>query len=1137
MFTKMKKYPEYKGLNLPNVAADVLADWEQNRIFEKSIASREGNKPYVFFEGPPSANGMPGIHHVMARTIKDIFCRYQTLKGFQVKRKAGWDTHGLPVELGVEKELGISKEDIGTKISVDDYNKACRETVMRYTDVWNKLTEEMGYWVDMDDPYITYESKYMESVWYLLSELYKKDLIYKGYTIQPYSPAAGTGLSSHELNQPGCYRDVKDTSAVALFKAKKETLTSSLLKQVEGDIHFIAWTTTPWTLPSNTALCVGPKIDYVLVKTYNQYSGSPIHIVLAKALVSKQLSGKYFEAQTTEEYEVYEFGAKKIPYVVEGEFKGTDLVGTFYEQLLPYVQPYENAEKAFQVISGDFVTTEDGTGIVHIAPTFGADDALVAKNFGIPGMLVLDENGNPRPLVDLQGKFVPEMGDLAGLFVKNDYYAEGDAPDKSADVQIAIKLKEQDKAFKVEKYEHSYPHCWRTDKPVLYYPLDSWFIKSTAMKDRMIELNNTINWKPESTGTGRFGNWLENLNDWNLSRSRYWGIPIPIWSTEEGDERICIGSAEELYKECEKAVASGVMQKNPLEGFEPGNMSKENYDKIDLHKNYVDEIVLVSPNDKAMHRESDLIDVWFDSGSMPYAQWHYPFENKELIDSQVSYPADFIAEGVDQTRGWFFTLHAIATMCFDSIAYKNVVSNGLVLDKNGQKMSKRLGNAIDPFETLSKYGPDATRWYMITNAQPWDNLKFDLDGITEVQRKFFGTLYNTYSFFSLYANIDGFTYEEADLSIGERPEIDRWILSELNTLMKSVDSAYAAYEPTRAGRLLQDFVTENLSNWYVRLCRRRFWKGEYAKDKISAYQTLFTCLVNLAKMSSPIAPFFSDRLYLDLINSTNLPKEESVHLELYPKADYSLIDTDLEKRMQLAQNITSMVLSLRKKEKLRVRQPLQKIMIPVSDEYIMGQINAVKDLVLSEVNVKELDFMSEDSNILIKEIKANFKALGPKYGKQMKAIASSISNFNQVDINHLEKEGSYPLSIDGADVVITTEDVFISSQDIPGLLVANNKGITVALDITMSDELLEEGIARELVNRIQNMRKDAGLEVTDRITLSISQNEKIESAIVSNKSYICGETLADEILICEIEPKNATAVEFDDIKTYIALTK
>jgi len=1133
----MKKYPEYKGLNLPNVAAEVLADWKSEQIFEKSISTRQGNTPFVFFEGPPSANGMPGIHHVMARTIKDIFCRYQTLKGFQVKRKAGWDTHGLPVELGVEKELGISKEDIGNKISVDDYNKACRETVMRYTDVWNKLTEQMGYWVDMDDPYITYESKYMESVWYLLSELYKKDLIYKGYTIQPYSPAAGTGLSSHELNQPGCYRDVKDTSAVALFKAKKETLTADVLKAVEGDVQFIAWTTTPWTLPSNTALCVGPKIDYALVKTFNQYSGNPIHIVLAKALVAKQLSGKYFEAETEAELEAYEFGAKKIPYSTVADIKGADIVGTRYEQLLPYAQPYQDADKAFQVISGDFVTTEDGTGIVHIAPTFGADDALVAKNFGVPGLLVLDENDNPRPLVDLQGRFVPEMGELAGKYVKNEYYAEGEAPERSADVEIAIKLKEEDKAFKVEKYEHSYPHCWRTDKPVLYYPLDSWFIKSTAMKDRMIALNNTINWKPESTGTGRFGNWLENLNDWNLSRSRYWGIPIPIWSTEEGDERICIGSAEELYKECEKSVAAGVMDNNPITDFEPGNMSKENYDKIDLHKNYVDEIVLVSPNGKPMQRESDLIDVWFDSGSMPYAQWHYPFENKELIDGQTSYPADFIAEGVDQTRGWFFTLHAIATMCFDSVAYKNVVSNGLVLDKNGQKMSKRLGNAVDPFETLGKYGPDATRWYMITNAQPWDNLKFDIDGIAEVQRKFFGTLYNTYSFFSLYANIDGFTYAEADIAIEERPEIDRWILSELNTLMKAVDKAYGEYEPTRAGRLLQDFVTENLSNWYVRLCRRRFWKGEYAQDKISAYQTLFTCLVNIAKMSSPIAPFFTDRLYQDLMNVTELPKEESVHLALFPVADETLIDSDLEKRMQMAQNITSMVLSLRKKEKLRVRQPLQKIMIPASDEKMKAQINAIKDLVLSEVNVKELDFMSEDSNILVKEIKANFKALGPKYGKQMKAIAAAISGFEQGDINQLEKEGSYALNIDGADLLISTEDVFISSQDIPGLLVANNKGMTVALDITMNEKLLEEGIARELVNRIQNMRKDAGLEVTDRIKLSIAQNDKIESAIVSNRSYICGETLADEIFICEAEPKNAVAVEFDEIKTYIALTK
>lgn len=1133
----MKKYPEYKGLNLPNVAAEVLANWQNNQIFEKSIATREGNKPFVFFEGPPSANGMPGIHHVMARSIKDIFCRFQTLKGFQVKRKAGWDTHGLPVELGVEKELGISKEDIGTKISVEDYNKACRETVMRYTDVWNKLTEKMGYWVDMEDPYITYESKYMESVWYLLSELYKKDLIYKGYTIQPYSPAAGTGLSSHELNQPGCYKDVKDTSAIALFKAKKESLKAQTLKSVKGDIHFIAWTTTPWTLPSNTALCVGPKIDYVLVKTYNQYSGTPMNIVLAKKLVAKQLSGKYFKAENEEELSAFEFGAKKIPYIVTQEIKGTELVGTRYEQLLPYTLPYQNSENAFQVISGDFVTTEDGTGIVHIAPTFGADDAMVAKTFDIPGMLVLDENDNPRPLVDLQGRFVPEMGELAGMYVKNEYYAEGHAPERSADVEIAIKLKEEDKAFKVEKYEHSYPHCWRTDKPVLYYPLDSWFIKSTAMKDRMIELNKTINWKPASTGTGRFGNWLENLNDWNLSRSRYWGIPIPIWSTEEGDERICIGSAEELFKECEKAVAAGLMKQNPITDFEPGNMSQENYNKLDLHKNYVDEIVLVSPSGKAMNRESDLIDVWFDSGAMPYAQWHYPFENKDLIDGQASYPADFIAEGVDQTRGWFFTLHAIATMCFDSVAYKNVISNGLVLDKNGQKMSKRLGNAADPFETLDKFGPDATRWYMITNAQPWDNLKFDLDGITEVQRKFFGTLYNTYSFFCLYANIDGFTYAEADIEHEQRPEIDRWILSELNTLMTSVDKSYSEYEPTRAGRLIQEFVTENLSNWYVRLCRRRFWKGEYEQDKISAYQTLFTCLVNVAKMASPIAPFFTDRLYKDLLNATELPTEESVHLTLFPQANQALIDGDLEKRMQMAQNITSMVLSLRKKEKLRVRQPLQKLMIPASDEKMKLQINAIKDLVLSEVNVKELDFMSENSNILVKEIKANFKTLGPKHGRQMKAIAAAISTFEQQDIKKLEQTGSYTLTIDGKELGITTDDVIISSQDIPGLLVANNKGITVALDITMDETLIEEGIARELVNRIQNIRKDSGLEVTDRIRLSITKHAKISAAIATNNKYICEETLADEIVIVDDEPKNGVAIEFDDIKTYIALIK
>lgn len=1133
----MKKYPEYKGLNLPNVAAEVLAEWESAQIFEKSITTREGNKPYVFFEGPPSANGMPGIHHVMARTIKDIFCRYQTLKGFQVKRKAGWDTHGLPVELGVEKELGISKEDIGTKISVDDYNKACRETVMRYTDVWNKLTEQMGYWVDMDNPYVTYESKYMESVWYLLAELYKKDLIYKGYTIQPYSPAAGTGLSSHELNQPGCYRDVKDTSATALFKARKETLTSGVLKAVDGDVHFIAWTTTPWTLPSNTALCVGPKIDYVLVKTFNQYSGKPMNIVLAKALVAKQLFGKYVEAENEDEFKAYEFGAKKIPYTIIDEVKGADMVGTRYEQLLPYAQPYQDADQAFQVISGDFVTTEDGTGIVHCAPTFGADDALVARNFGVPGMLVLDENGNPRPLVDLQGRFVPEMGEFAGMYVKNEYYAEGDAPERSVDVEIAIRLKEQGKAFNVEKYEHSYPHCWRTDKPVLYYPLDSWFIKSTAMKDRMIALNKTINWKPASTGTGRFGNWLENLNDWNLSRSRYWGIPIPIWSTEEGDERICIGSAEELYKACEKSVAAGIMALNPIADFEPGNMSKENYDKIDLHKNYVDKIVLVSESGKPMYRESDLIDVWFDSGSMPYAQWHYPFENKDLIDGQTYYPADFIAEGVDQTRGWFFTLHAISTMCFDSVAYKNVISNGLVLDKNGQKMSKRLGNAVDPFETLNKYGPDATRWYMITNAQPWDNLKFDSDGITEVQRKFFGTLYNTYSFFSLYANIDSFSYAEADIAIEERPEIDRWILSELNTLMKAVDKAYNDYEPTRAGRFLQDFVSENLSNWYVRLCRRRFWKGDYAQDKISAYQTLFTCLVNIAKMSSPIAPFFTDKLYKDLLGATELPIQESVHLSEFSVSEERFIDKNLEMRMQMAQNITSMVLSLRKKEKLRVRQPLQKIMIPASDAKTKAQINAIKDLVLSEVNVKELEFISEDSNILVKEIKPNFKALGPKYGKHMKAIAVAISAFDQEDIMKLEKENSFCINSDGNKIEISTDDVLISSQDIPGLLVANNKGMTVALDVSINEKLKEEGIARELINRIQNMRKDAGLEVTDRIILSIARNDKIDSAIASNKTYICGETLADDILICNEEPKNAIPVEFDDIKTYITFTK
>ena len=855
----MSQYKVYKGLDLPNVAKEVLEKWEEHKVFEKSISTRDGNKPFVFYEGPPSANGLPGIHHVMARAIKDIFCRYKTLKGFQVKRKAGWDTHGLPVELSVEKKLGITKEDIGKKISVDEYNKECRETVMQYTDIWNDLTEKMGYWVDMDDPYITYENKYMESVWWLLGQLHQKNLLYKGYTIQPYSPAAGTGLSSHELNQPGCYRDVKDTTAVAQFKIKDTT------KLGVDEAYFLAWTTTPWTLPSNTALAVGPKIEYVLVKSYNQYTFEAINVLLAKNLVSKQFVGKYEKVESESDL-VYAEGDKKIPFFIAKEFIGTDLVGIQYEQLLPYALPYENAENAFKVIPGDFVTTEDGTGIVHIAPTFGQDDAQVAKDAGVPAMLVLDDNGNPVPLVDLQGKFRPEMGEFAGMYVKNEYYNEGEAPEKSADVQICIKLKEENKAFNVSKYEHSYPHCWRTDKPVLYYPLDSWFVKSTALKQRMIELNKTINWKPESTGTGRFGNWLENLNDWNLSRSRYWGIPIPIWRTEEGDEEICISSVEQLKGEIEKSVAAGFMQTSPLADFVVGDMSAANYDKFDLHKNYVDEITLVSSTGKPMKREADLIDVWFDSGSMPYAQQHYPFENKEEIDNNKFFPADFIAEGVDQTRGWFFTLHAIGTMVFDSVAYKNVVSNGLVLDKNGQKMSKRLGNAADPFETLGKYGADATRWYMITNAQPWDNLKFDLDGITEVQRKFFGTLYNTYGFFALYANLDGFTYSEDEIAIKDRPEIDRWVMSKLNSLIKTVDAFYAEYEPTKAGRAIQDFVNDELSNWYVRLCRRRFWKGDYSQDKIAAYQTLYKCLEVVAQLSASIAPFYMDQLYTDLVN-------------------------------------------------------------------------------------------------------------------------------------------------------------------------------------------------------------------------------------------------------------------------------
>ena len=1093
------KYPEYKGLNLPNVANMVLEKWQNEAIFEQSIATREGKTPFIFFEGPPSANGLPGIHHVMGRAIKDIFCRYKTLKGFQVKRKAGWDTHGLPVELGVEKELGITKEDIGTKISVEDYNKACKEAVMRYTDIWNDLTLKMGYWVDMEDPYITYDSKYMESVWWLIGQLFEKNLLYKGYTIQPYSPAAGTGLSSHELNQPGCYRDVTDTTVVAQFKIKNENK------------YFLAWTTTPWTLPSNTALCVGPKIEYVTVETYNQYTFEPITVILAKNLVNYQFGKGFVACETREEVSNYTAGDKTIPYCIIDECQGKDLIGIEYEQLLPFTVPAEHPEQAFRVIGGDFVTTEDGTGIVHIAPTFGADDARVAAEAGVPGMLVKDDKGNLVPLVDLQGKFRPEMGEFAGKFVKNEYYADQEKPEKSVDVELAILLKTENKAFKVEKYVHSYPHCWRTDKPVLYYPLDSWFIRVTDVKDRMMDLNTTINWKPESTGSGRFGKWLENVNDWNLSRSRYWGIPIPIWSTEEGDERICISSAEQLKNECTKAVNAGFMSSNPFEHFKVGDFSKENYDSIDFHKNYMDKITLVSSSGKPMKRESDLIDVWFDSGSMPYAQWHYPFENKELIDNQTSYPADFIAEGVDQTRGWFYTLHAIATMVFDSVAYKNVISNGLVLDKNGQKMSKRLGNAIDPFSTLDKYGADATRWYMITNAQPWDNLKFDLDGITEIQRKFFGTLYNTYSFFSLYANIDGFDYSEKEIDLANRPEIDRWILSKLHSLIQDVDGAFAEFEPTKAGRLIQDFVTDQLSNWYVRLCRRRFWKSDDAQDKLSAYQTLCTCLETISILGAPIAPFFMDQLFNDLNSVTKRFAVASVHLADFPQVNQAFINEALEAQMDIAQRTSSLVLGLRKKEKIRVRQPLQKIMVPILDKAFANNILHVKDLILSEVNVKELELLEEGNSMLVKSIKPNFKTIGPKYGKQMKAISELVKDFTNETIATIESNKGWNGTIDGVEISLDLADFEIVAQDIPGWLVASEGSLTVALDSTISETLKAEGIARELVNRVQNLRKDSGLDVTDRIALKIDTSEAIQAAISENQVYVCAEVLADSI--------------------------
>lgn len=1132
-----KKFREYKHLDLVQVSKETLEDWKQNNVFEKSISTRDGNPSFVFYEGPPSANGKPGIHHVLARSIKDIFCRYQTLKGKQVFRKAGWDTHGLPVELGTEKELGITKEDIGTKISIEEYNEACKRTVMRYTDLWNDLTEKMGYWVDMEDPYITYKPKYMESVWWLLKQIYNKDLLYKGYTIQPYSPKAGTGLSSHELNQPGTYQDVTDTTIVAQFKVKKDSTT--LFNNFDGDVYFLAWTTTPWTLPSNTALTVGPTIDYVVVETFNQYTFEPIRVILGKPLVAKQFGKPYFLVETEEDFKVYVAGNKTIPYRIVGEYKGADLVGTRYEQLLPWALPYENAENAFQVIPGDFVTTEDGTGIVHTAPTFGADDARVAKDAGVPPMLVLDTHGNPVPLVDLQGRFVADLPEgYGGKYVKNEYYDDGTAPEKSVDVEIAILLKEQNKAFKVEKYKHSYPHCWRTDKPILYYPLDSWFIKVTDVKDRMVELNKEINWKPKATGEGRFGNWLENANDWNLSRSRYWGIPLPIWRTEEGDEVTVIGSVEELIAEIEKSIAAGVMTSNPFQNFEVGNMTEENYDLIDLHKNVVDEITLVSASGKPMKREADLIDVWFDSGAMPYAQVHYPFENKELIDNGTMYPADFIAEGVDQTRGWFYTLHAIGTLVFDSKAYKNVMSNGLVLDKNGQKMSKRLGNAVDPFDTLATYGPDATRWYMIANAQPWENLKFDIAGVDEVRRKFFGTLYNTYSFFALYANVDGFTFEEEEIPVNERAELDQWIISELNTLTKKVDAFLTDYEPTKAARAIQEFVIDNLSNWHVRLSRRRFWRGDYSKDKIAAYQTLYRVLETVSILGSPIAPFFMDRLYKDLNAATGKNAAESVHLADFPVADESLIKAELEEQTHLAQTATSMILSLRKLSDNKVRQPLQKVMIPVLNDTMKANLEAVSELLKQEVNVKEIQLLTneEASNLLVKSIKPNFKTLGPKYGKEMKAISAATAELTNEEIVKLEQSGKIDLLIDNKTLTLDLEDFEIATKDIPGWTVASNSTLTVALDLQLTEELINEGVARELVNRIQNLRKETGLEVTDKIILNLKNDESIVNAVEQNKDYICSETLAED-LVLQDQVANGSEVEINGLMTQIAITK
>ncbi len=1137
------KFPEYKGLNLSQINKDILKVWAENNTFEMSLKTREGHPSFIFFEGPPSANGMPGIHHVMARTLKDVICRYKTLQGFYVERKAGWDTHGLPVELGVEKKLGITKEAIGKTISVAEYNKECREDVMKFTKEWEDLTQKMGYWVDMKNPYITYDNRYIETLWFLLKKLYEKGFLYKGYTIQPYSPAAGTGLSTHELNQPGCYRDVKDTTCVAQFKVVRDEKSEKLFA-ASDTVYFLAWTTTPWTLPSNTALAVGPNITYYVVKTYNPYTYLPVTVVLAKDLFNSYFNPKA-EGLTLEDYKP---GDKLIPYQKVGEFKGSELEGIRYEQLMPWMKVEGDA---FRVILGDYVSTEDGTGIVHIAPTFGADDDRVAKAAGIPPMLLIDKDGNKQPMVDKQGRLFPleDMapefvqnnvdttlyGEYAGRFVKNAYDPNLGEEDATLDIDISVMLKKENKAFKVEKHVHNYPHCWRTDKPVLYYPLDSWFIKTTAVKERMLELNRTINWKPASTGEGRFGKWLENLVDWNLSRSRYWGTPLPIWVSEDGSEQKCIGSVAELIEEIEKSVKAGFMQENPYKEFVPGENSKENYDRIDLHRPYVDNIILVSSKGEKMLREKDLIDVWFDSGAMPYAQLHYPFEHQADIEEHRRFPADFIAEGVDQTRGWFFTLHAIATMAFDSVAFKNIISNGLVLDAKGNKMSKRLGNAVDPFTTIEEYGSDPLRWYMITNSQPWDNLKFDVAGVDEVKRKFFGTLYNTYGFFALYANVDKFTYTEEEVAIEERPEIDRWILSLLNSLILEVTEAYEKYEPTRAGRAIQDFVIENLSNWYVRLSRKRYWGGEFTKDKLSAYQTLYTCLETVALLSAPIAPFYMEQVFGDL-NSVTGKHQGSVHLAAFPVADTRLIDKKLEEKMQLAQQISSMVLGLRRKVQIRVRQPLSKVMIPLMSEGMKEQIEAVKNIILSEINVKEIEYITDTTGVLIKKIKPNFKTLGPKYGKYMKQISAAFAEMNQSDIFQFEKNGEFQLTIGEENIMLGLEDADIMSEDIPGWLVANEGKVTVALDINITQSLKEEGIAREFINRIQNLRKESDFDVTDKIILYIGKHPETDLAVENFSPYIASQVLAERIELTD-HLENGKEVEIDEIKTSIKIEK